>query len=425
MIAPLEAAHRNRALNVDANQPPQSTAPQPRKRALLGLDAKPAPTFRRLGIVVDRGPPAFGTLNCPRHFFSSHSTHSARARAIPEIRTPRICAGSATPAEHGSGRAPLASPHRRQDSTQPTRTTVFFGVAAFFHRSGRRRFNCGGWAHIAARLCHFRRCSVCRDEFHYRVFEHRDSRIGSSTNIVQNMSARAAQLHLPSARYRSSKLYQTPQLRRIALRPVSLRRPPPEPGLRPTPPVPISDRRKLLSSSGAPAAFSAAWASRTAVSTISLSRCTADRSRAPKAFALPEKSSKTPSTSSSFTTGITTTDAIPICRQTSRFTRGSRSASSQRNGLPRTHALAGKSELGGKQRAQLRRVRSRTGAAQHVILAVAAQRNRRPVRARNVLRAVGQQLQRSVQIPLRHFGQRISAASRAGEVQSSQQGRIH
>ncbi len=38
-------------------------------------------------------------------------------------------------------------------------------------------------------------------------------------------------------------------------------------------------------------------------------------------------------TSSSCTTGITTTEAIPISRQTSRFTRASRSASSQRKGL--------------------------------------------------------------------------------------------
>ena len=85
----------------------------------------------------------------------------------------------------------------------------------------------------------------------------------------------------------------------------------------------------VLSHSGR---FSVASASRTAVSTISLSRCTAERSRSPKAFTFPEKSSKTPSTSSSFTTGITITEAMPKWRHTSRLTRASRSASSQRKG---------------------------------------------------------------------------------------------
>ena len=60
-------------------------------------------------------------------------------------------------------------------------------------------------------------------------------------------------------------------------------------------------------------------------------RPSAARSRSLKAFAFPENSSKTPITSSSPTIGIMTTEAMPSCRHPSRFTRGSRSASSQRN----------------------------------------------------------------------------------------------
>src|SRR5437879_6534767 len=79
------------------------------------------------------------------------------------------------------------------------------------------------------------------------------------------------------------------------------------------------------------------FASLTAVSTISPRRCRAERSRSSKALTLPENSSKTPSTCSSLTIGITATEAMPSSRQPARLTRGSRSASSQRSGRrPRT-----------------------------------------------------------------------------------------
>ena len=58
--------------------------------------------------------------------------------------------------------------------------------------------------------------------------------------------------------------------------------------------------------------------------------------------------------------------------------------------LPRAHALPGKPELSRKQRAQLWRILAGAGAAQHVVLAIAAQGDRRSAGARNVLGAVRQ-----------------------------------
>ena len=73
--------------------------------------------------------------------------------------------------------------------------------------------------------------------------------------------------------------------------------------------------------------------------------------------------------------------------------------------LAPAHALAGKPKLRRKQRAQLRSVDPRTGAAQHVALSDAAQRNRRPGRAGDVLSAVGEQLQSGVEIAVCHLRQ--------------------
>ena len=67
-----------------------------------------------------------------------------------------------------------------------------------------------------------------------------------------------------------------------------------------------------------------------AVCTITPIRSRAVRSRASKALALSENSSKTPMTSSPRRSGITTTDRIPNASQLSRFTRPSVVASSQR-----------------------------------------------------------------------------------------------
>jgi hypothetical protein len=77
--------------------------------------------------------------------------------------------------------------------------------------------------------------------------------------------------------------------------------------------------------------------------------------------------------------------------------------------LARAHALAGESKLGGQQSAQLRRVRSAAGSAEHVVLAIAAQGDCRSARACDVLRAVRQQLQRSIEVALRHLGQRMAS----------------
>ena len=82
--------------------------------------------------------------------------------------------------------------------------------------------------------------------------------------------------------------------------------------------------------------------------------------------------------------------------------------------LPGPYAFPGQPKLAGKQSSQLRRVRSRTGAAQHVVSSIPAQGDGRPARSRDELRPVCQQLQRCIEITLRHLGQGSSGVF-AGE----------
>jgi hypothetical protein len=77
--------------------------------------------------------------------------------------------------------------------------------------------------------------------------------------------------------------------------------------------------------------------------------------------------------------------------------------------LARAHTLTGQSKLCGEQRAQFRRIRAGAGATEHVIAAITAKCDCCATRARDVLRAVGKQLQGSVEIALRHFGEGVSA----------------
>ena len=76
--------------------------------------------------------------------------------------------------------------------------------------------------------------------------------------------------------------------------------------------------------------------------------------------------------------------------------------------LAGAYALRRKPEFGGKQGAQLRRIRSSAGAAEHVIFSATPKGDRRSARPGNVLGAVGEQLQRRIQIALCHMAERMT-----------------
>ena len=156
-----------------------------------------------------------------------------------------------------------------------------------------------------------------------------------------------------------------------------------------------------------------------AVWTISPRRSNAAISRSSKACGFPDRSSKTPITSCSRGRGITSADTMPKARQISRLTRGSVARSWQcRIWRVRTHSPE-RPELDFEAGSELRRGGPGTGPADHLF--ALPQPNGGPRCTGNRLGSLGQQLQRCLEIELRHLGQR-PAAILSGKAHSVEKG---
>ncbi len=132
-------------------------------------------------------------------------------------------------------------------------------------------------------------------------------------------------------------------------------------------------------------------------------------------WVLPDRSSNIPLTCSSRTKGITTIEAIPSDRQLSRFTRGSVPASSQRR-IFRVRTASAESPDSTCRRAPRSGADSPgTGATNHFV--ALPQRDGCAGGSSDVLSALCQQLQRSIEVALSHVIERFAAVI-AGKTQA-------